>query len=91
MNIENLISNYIVPAVGVIGLVTLGIFGEMRQQEQQQERKNHNDYIITLDESRLYLKKENIEIIDGVLYIKENDKVVRCTSKFDIEKIDKNE
>ena len=86
MNIENLISNYIIPGVGVIALVSLGIFGEMRQQE----RKNSNDYIITIDDSLFYSKKENIEIIDGVLYVKENDKVVRCASKFDIKKIDKN-
>lgn len=86
MNIENLISNYIIPGAGVIALVSFGIFGEM----EQQERKNRNDYIITAGESRFYSKKENIEIIDGVLYIKENNKVVRCTSKFDIEKIDKN-
>ncbi|MBR2506506.1 MAG: hypothetical protein IKB70_06245 [Bacilli bacterium] len=86
MNIENLISNYIIPGTGVIALVSIGIFGEM----EQQERKNRNDYIITIDESRFYSKKENIEIIDGVLYIKENNKVVRCASKFDIEKIDKN-
>lgn len=86
MKIENFIFNYIIPGAGVIALVSLGILGEMKQQE----RKNRNDYIITVDDSRFYSKKENIEIIDGVLYIKENNKVVRCASKFDIEKIDKN-
>lgn len=86
MKIENFIFNYIIPGAGVIALVSLGIFGEMAQRE----RKNRNDYIITIDDSRFYSKKENIEIIDGVLYIKENNKVVRCASKFDIEKIDKN-
>lgn len=86
MNIENLISNYIIPVVGVIALVSLGIFGEM----QQRERKSRNDYIITTDKASFYVKKENIEIIDGVLYIKEDNKVVRCASNFNIEKIDKN-
>ena len=86
MKIENFIFNYIIPGAGVIALVSLGILGEMKQQEC----KNRNDYIITVDDSRFYSKKENIEIIDGVLYIKENNKIVRCASKFDIEKIDKN-
>lgn len=86
MNIENLISNIIIPGASIIALVSLGIFSEI----QQQERKNRNDYIITVNESSFYTKKENIEIIDGILYIKENDKVVRCSSKFDIKKIDKN-
>lgn len=83
MNIKELTSNYIVPISITIGIISLGIFDEIKNQED----KNNNDYIIRIGKTTIYAKKENLKIINGELYLKENNRTIKYSSNYSVRKI----
>lgn len=79
---DNLIKiAYVVGGIFVFGVISYLIYNTIQEEERLHEEYDYKIYIPREKSTqRIFVKKDNIEIIDGVLYFKDSSPYAAITN-----------